>query len=97
MKYLFGKCGANCCHHPAYKENAETVEAGQRCRDGWSFGSKAGDLVVLESFESQAARLDEKCDQKAFRYFPNVRHSGPKQSLTHIGEKFPRPYFLANA
>ena len=52
MKDLFGKCGANCGHYPAYKENAKTVEARQRCRDGWSFDSKAGGLAALEAFKS---------------------------------------------
>ena len=35
MKDLFGKCGANCGHCPAYKENVKTDEARQRGRDGW--------------------------------------------------------------
>jgi len=35
MKDLFGKCGANCGHCPAYKENVTTEEARQRGRDGW--------------------------------------------------------------
>jgi len=35
MKDLFGKCGANCGHCPAYKENAKTDEARQRGCDGW--------------------------------------------------------------
>jgi hypothetical protein len=36
MKDLYGNCGANCGHCPAYRENAKTAEARQRCRDGWS-------------------------------------------------------------
>ena len=35
MKDLFGKCGANCGHCPAYKENAKTDEERQRGADGW--------------------------------------------------------------
>jgi len=35
MKDFFGKCGANCGHCPAYKENAKTDEARRRGRDGW--------------------------------------------------------------
>jgi hypothetical protein len=36
MKDFFGKCGANCGHCPAYKENAKTNEAKQRGRDLWA-------------------------------------------------------------
>ena len=36
MKNFFGKCGANCSHCPAYKENTKTDEDRQRGRDGWS-------------------------------------------------------------
>jgi hypothetical protein len=35
MNDWFSKCGANCSRCPAYRENAATVEARQRCSDGW--------------------------------------------------------------
>ncbi len=36
MRNFFGKCGANCGHCPAYKENVKTDEDRQRGRNGWS-------------------------------------------------------------
>ena len=35
MRDLYSKCGANCGHCPAFKENIVTDEDRQRCSDGW--------------------------------------------------------------
>jgi len=35
VRDLYSKCGANCGHCPAFKENIVTDEDKQRCSDGW--------------------------------------------------------------
>jgi len=35
MKTLYGKCGCNCGHCPAYIGNARTKKDRQRCSNGW--------------------------------------------------------------
>lgn len=35
MKDIFAKCGCNCGHCRAYKENAKTEDDRQRCSEGW--------------------------------------------------------------
>ena len=35
MKNLFGKCGFNCGHCPAYIANAKTLKDRRKCSDGW--------------------------------------------------------------
>ena len=35
MKDLFGKCGFNCGHCPAYAANAKTMRDRKKCSDGW--------------------------------------------------------------
>jgi hypothetical protein len=36
MKNIFARCGVNCGHCPAYKENVKTKQDRQFCSDGWA-------------------------------------------------------------
>jgi hypothetical protein len=36
MRNYYAKCGCNCGHCPAFKENARTEEDKKRCSDGWA-------------------------------------------------------------
>jgi hypothetical protein len=36
MKDFYSKCGCNCGHCPAFKENAKTMEDRKRCSEGWA-------------------------------------------------------------
>jgi hypothetical protein len=56
MRDYFSKCGCNCGHCPAFKENAKTYEDRKRCSEGWAkyLGAKLKpDVIQCEGCQAK--------------------------------------------
>jgi hypothetical protein len=58
MRDLYSKCGCNCSHCPAFKENAKTMEDKRRCSEGWA--KYLGAKLKPDSIQCEGCQAKER-------------------------------------